>query len=134
MVETRLRNLDRVPGFGTRILVLGFWYLDFGTRISVLGFWYLELIGSPSRTRTYDPMINSHLLYQLSYRGTAPGSLRFHCDRVNSLRQFGCHNRRICSLDFPNRLPNGHRANLQGHGVKSAACYYPMVYLAHSSL
>ena len=26
--------------------------------------------GSPSRTRTYDPMINSHLLYQLSYRGT----------------------------------------------------------------
>lgn len=25
--------------------------------------------GSPSRTRTYDPMINSHLLYRLSYRG-----------------------------------------------------------------
>ncbi len=25
--------------------------------------------GSLSRTRTCDPMINSHLLYQLSYRG-----------------------------------------------------------------
>ena len=25
--------------------------------------------GSPSRTRTSDPMINSHLLYQLSYWG-----------------------------------------------------------------
>ncbi len=28
------------------------------------------LNGSPSWTRTSDPMINSHLLYQLSYRGT----------------------------------------------------------------
>ena len=27
------------------------------------------MIGSPNRTRTCDPMINSHLLYQLSYRG-----------------------------------------------------------------
>ncbi len=26
--------------------------------------------GSPNRTRTCDPMINSHLLYQLSYQGT----------------------------------------------------------------
>lgn len=26
--------------------------------------------GSPGRTRTADPVINSHLLYQLSYRGT----------------------------------------------------------------
>ncbi len=25
--------------------------------------------GSPGRTRTADPVINSHLLYQLSYRG-----------------------------------------------------------------
>ena len=25
--------------------------------------------GSATRTRTWDPMINSHLLYQLSYRG-----------------------------------------------------------------
>ncbi len=29
----------------------------------------LEDIGSPGRTRTADPVINSHLLYQLSYRG-----------------------------------------------------------------
>ena len=27
-------------------------------------------IGSPSRTRTSDPVVNSHLLYQLSYWGT----------------------------------------------------------------
>ena len=26
-------------------------------------------IGSPGRARTADPMINSHLLYRLSYRG-----------------------------------------------------------------
>jgi hypothetical protein len=25
--------------------------------------------GSATRTRTWDPMINSHLLYRLSYRG-----------------------------------------------------------------
>ncbi len=29
-----------------------------------------QKIGSPDRTRTSDPMINSHLLYQLSYWGT----------------------------------------------------------------
>ena len=29
----------------------------------------LCVIGSPGRTRTADPVINSHLLYQLSYRG-----------------------------------------------------------------
>ena len=29
---------------------------------------FLEF-GSPGRARTSDPMINSHLLYQLSYRG-----------------------------------------------------------------
>ena len=29
-----------------------------------------DLIGSPSRTRTYDLAINSRVLYQLSYRGT----------------------------------------------------------------
>ncbi len=34
-------------------------------RLGVLGSSY----GSPGRTRTADPVINSHLLYQLSYRG-----------------------------------------------------------------
>ncbi len=29
----------------------------------------IEIIGSPSRTRTYDLAINSRVLYQLSYRG-----------------------------------------------------------------
>ena len=30
----------------------------------------INSIGSPGRTRTYDPAINSRLLYRLSYRGT----------------------------------------------------------------
>ena len=29
----------------------------------------IEILGSPSRTRTYDLAINSRVLYQLSYRG-----------------------------------------------------------------
>jgi hypothetical protein len=29
----------------------------------------IEKIGSPGRTRTSDPAVNSRLLYQLSYRG-----------------------------------------------------------------
>ena len=33
------------------------------------------LIGSGSRTRTCDPMINSHLLYQLSYAGSGAARL-----------------------------------------------------------
>ena len=32
-------------------------------------------IGSPSRTRTYDPAVNSRLLYRLSYRGVATAYL-----------------------------------------------------------
>jgi D-tyrosyl-tRNA(Tyr) deacylase len=32
---------------------------------------YLILGGSPGRIRTSDPAVNSRLLYQLSYRGTA---------------------------------------------------------------
>ena len=34
---------------------------------AIAGFLY---IGSATRTRTWDPMINSHLLYRLSYRGS----------------------------------------------------------------
>ena len=30
---------------------------------------YLRFLNSPSRTRTYDPTVNSRLLYRLSYRG-----------------------------------------------------------------
>ncbi len=47
--------------------------------------------GSPSRTRTCDPMINSHLLYQLSYRGIT-GAFR-----QVSLERFGSSSRtRTC--------------------------------------
>ena len=30
----------------------------------------LDWIGPPGRTRTSDKVVNSHLLYQLSYRGS----------------------------------------------------------------
>ena len=30
---------------------------------------FVTMFGSATRTRTWDPMINSHLLYRLSYRG-----------------------------------------------------------------
>lgn len=44
--------------------------------------------GSPSWTRTSDPVINSHLLYQLSYRGirlsTWGGILMIHPGCVNT--------------------------------------------------
>jgi hypothetical protein len=33
--------------------------------------------GSPRRTRTADPVINSHLLYRLSYRGILRGAVYF---------------------------------------------------------
>jgi hypothetical protein len=34
----------------------------------------IDLIGSPARTRTTDPVINSHLLYRLSYWGSTKRS------------------------------------------------------------
>ena len=36
-------------------------------------------IGSPGRTRTADKVVNSHPLYQLSYRGTASIYLTLTC-------------------------------------------------------
>ena len=42
----------------------------------------IDLFGSASRTRTYDPVINSHLLYQLSYRGRGA-----HCKGQAALPQ-----------------------------------------------
>ena len=38
--------------------------------ISSLKLTGLKLFGSSSKTRTCDKVVNSHLLYQLSYRGT----------------------------------------------------------------
>ena len=49
--------------------------------------WFLEF-GSPGRARTSDPMINSHLLYQLSYRGIRPCMVLMHPRRVNNHRSF----------------------------------------------
>ena len=46
--------------------VLGLLLRDIGARSAVL-----FLNGSPTRTRTRDQVINSHSLYQLSYRGMA---------------------------------------------------------------
>ncbi len=39
----------------------------------------LYRIGSPGRARTADPVINSHLLYRLSYRGKDISSLTLFC-------------------------------------------------------
>ena len=38
------------------------------------GAYVLERIGDPTRTRTWDPMVKSHLLYRLSYRTTNENS------------------------------------------------------------
>jgi len=40
----------------------------FGVNQTVAGF-RRPIFSSPGRTRTYDPAVNSRLLYQLSYRG-----------------------------------------------------------------
>ena len=37
------------------------------------------MFGSPGRARTADPVINSHLLYRLSYRGKDISSLTLFC-------------------------------------------------------
>ena len=41
-----------------------------------------EIVGSPGQTRTADRVVNSHLLYQLSYRGTEDAILRPQADQV----------------------------------------------------
>ena len=68
--------------------------------------------GSPGRARTADPVINSHLLYQLSYRGTLFSQARrglyqsFDAPRKHSVppncRGFCKKNRE------PRRLPKRH--------------------------
>jgi hypothetical protein len=45
----------------------------------------LVVVGSPARTRTTDPMVNSHLLYRLSYRGIGKTLII-----VNSIRPCKC--------------------------------------------
>jgi hypothetical protein len=42
----------------------------------------LNVIGSPGRTRTSDPVVNSHLLYRLSYRGSERSAPMGLADRV----------------------------------------------------
>src|SRR5687768_13825851 len=37
-----------------------------------------EYNGDPRRTRTFDPMVKSHLLYRLSYRTTRPRVPKHH--------------------------------------------------------
>ena len=45
-------------------------------RWSHSGRFSVSLDGSPGRARTADPVVNSHLLYQLSYRGSPPATSR----------------------------------------------------------
>ncbi len=44
------------------------------------------VFGSATRTRTWDPMINSHLLYQLSYRGSDAAYFIKKFIKVNALK------------------------------------------------
>ena len=48
-----------------------------------------EKVGSPGRTRTSDPAVNSRLLYQLSYRGAERAHVKRRYDVVDSKRQEG---------------------------------------------
>ena len=48
-----------------------------------------EKVGSPGRTRTSDPAVNSRLLYQLSYRGAERAHVKRRYDLVDSKRQEG---------------------------------------------
>ena len=50
-------------------MIAGFTELDFRIR-PVSGIFTTLEIGSPGRIRTADTVVNSHLLYRLSYRGT----------------------------------------------------------------
>ncbi len=59
------------------------------------GLWNLS--GSSGKTRTCDKVVNSHLLYQLSYRGIVleAGSIVYKSDFVNTLatkksKSFSC--------------------------------------------
>ena len=42
----------------------------------------LSFVGSPGRTRTADKVVNSHLLYQLSYRGSKQCKFGIICSDV----------------------------------------------------
>ena len=48
------------------------------------------MIGSPGQTRTADKVVNSHLLYQLSYRGT--GANTNWRGAAGQVAQVGCWN------------------------------------------
>ncbi len=65
-----------------------------------------EVFGSPGRTRTSDPAVNSRLLYQLSYRGIGQSNLRFlrglqHAWGISDVER-GCH---ALNEMYPARLP-----------------------------
>lgn len=44
-----------------------------------------EISGDPTRTRTWDPMVKSHLLYRLSYRTTRPILAEFKILHIRAL-------------------------------------------------
>src|SRR5260364_108713 len=67
-------------------------------------------LGSPSRTRTYDPRINSPLLYQLSYRGIIRNLYKYNAS-VNDMykvvvSQFESYIFDRSSILFYNRVMN----------------------------
>lgn len=44
-------------------------------------------VGSPGRARTADPVINSHLLYRLSYRGTVRSGVYYRFGVEGSMQK-----------------------------------------------
>ncbi len=67
----------------------------------------VDVFGSPARTRTTDKVINSHLLYQLSYWGIALElKILFNRPAACQALRFSAENR---LLPCPDRLPSGQR-------------------------
>ncbi len=68
-------------------------------------------IGSPGRARTADPVINSHLLYQLSYRGTLRRILQGERKSVKKLLLWPTSCRFRISGAIPRGFGSGSRDN-----------------------
>ncbi len=65
-----------------------------------------KLSSSPGRTRTYDPAVNSRLLYQLSYRGMVGSNYFIIKNRAREGRVL-----RVCLRQNPGRLCRRQRSN-----------------------
>src|ERR1700720_4912477 len=66
---------------------------------------FLEKLGGRTRARTWDPMIKSHLLYQLSYApGTGPESLRKRASFSKATPRCPANRRVFPAIGTPGRM------------------------------